>query len=85
MDFTFGIITSGEYDNFIIQIIESILNNNIPNYEIIIVGNTKLKETDKLKILYFDETIRTSWITRKKNIIIWNAKYENIVLLHDYK
>jgi hypothetical protein len=35
MDFTFGIITLGDHDNFIIQIIESIIKNKIPNYEII--------------------------------------------------
>lgn len=84
MDFTFGIITSGGYDNFIVQIIESIIRNNIPNYEIIIVGNTKIKGTDKIKIFYFNENIKAGWITRKKNIIVLNAKYENIVLLHDY-
>lgn len=66
MDFTFGIITTGEYDNFILDIIESIVKNNIPNYEIIIIGNTKIKEMDNIKILYFDETIKSGWITRKK-------------------
>ena len=42
MDFTFGIITSENADNFISTIIDSIVKNNIPNYEIIIVGNTKV-------------------------------------------
>lgn len=84
MKFTFGIITAGGYDNFIIQIIESIKKNNIPNYEIIIVGNTTIKEIDNIKVLYFNENIKPGWITKKKNIIVLNAKYENIVLLHDY-
>lgn len=84
MDFTFGIITCGGHDNFIAKIIESIIKNNIPNYEIIIVGNTKITETDKIKIIHFNENIKAGWITRKKNIIVLNAKYENIVLLHDY-
>ena len=84
MDFTFGIITTGDNDNFINIIIESIQNNKIPNYEIIIVGNTKVFETDKISVIKFDETIKNGWITRKKNIIAENAKYENIVLLHDY-
>ena len=84
MDFTFGIITLGESDNYLNQIIESIQQNNIPNYEIIIVGNTKIKKTDKIKIFLFDENIKVGWITKKKNIIAMNSKYENIVLLHDY-
>ena len=84
MDFTFGIITSGGYDNFILNIIKSIIKNNIPNYEIIIVGNTKIKQTDRINILTFNENIKPGWITKKKNIIALNAKYENIVLLHDY-
>jgi hypothetical protein len=84
MDFTFGIITSGNADNFIYKIIDSIIKNNIPNYEIIIVGHTNIEETSKIKKIYFDENIKKGWITRKKNIIVNNAKYENIVLLHDY-
>jgi hypothetical protein len=83
MDFTFGIITLGDHDNFIIQIIESIIKNNIPNYEIIIVGNTKIT-ADKIRVFGFDESIKSGWITRKKNMVVLNAKYDNIVLLHDY-
>ena len=50
MDFTFGIITDGNSDNFIKLIIESIIRNNIPNYEIIIVGNTCIIPNDKITI-----------------------------------
>jgi len=84
MDFTFGIITDGNNDHFINEIIKSIENNNIPNYEIIIVGNTKIEKNDKIQIISFDESIKDKWITRKKNIIAENATFENIVLLHDY-
>jgi hypothetical protein len=86
MDFTFGIITSGENDLFIMEIIISIVKNNIPNYEIIIVGNTKIQSNShtNIEIFEFDETIKKGWITKKKNIIALKAKYENIVLLHDY-
>jgi hypothetical protein len=84
MDFTFGIVTTGYNDEFLENIIESIVNNNIENYEIIIVGNTKIQSSEKVKIICFDESIRNGWITRKKNIIVNNAKYDNIVLMHDY-
>jgi len=84
MNFTFGIITDGNSDNFIEIIIDSIHKNNIPNYEIIIVGNSNIHQTDIIQIIKFDENIVSGWITRKKNIISLNAKYENIVMLHDY-
>jgi len=81
MDFTFGIITNS--DIFLPQIINSIKEQRIPNYEIIIVGNTQIQD-DKVRIIQFDESIKKAWITRKKNLICHNAKYENIVLIHDY-
>uniref|UniRef100_A0A6C0D4V2 Glycosyltransferase n=1 Tax=viral metagenome TaxID=1070528 RepID=A0A6C0D4V2_9ZZZZ len=84
MNFTFGINTDGNNDDFIKQIIESIEKNNIPNFEVIIVGNSKLPNTDNVTIIEFDDLEVPLWITRKKNIIIENAKYENICFLHDY-
>lgn len=84
MDFSFGIITTGDNDYFIQLIIDSIKHNNIPNYEIIIIGNSSIKNTDKVTIINFDETIKLGWITKKKNIIVEKSKYNNIVLLHDY-
>ena len=38
MNFTFGIITGGNNELMINDIINSIENENIPNYEIIVVG-----------------------------------------------
>lgn len=84
MEFTFGIITNGNNDKFLNKIIESIINNKIPVYEIIIVGNTKLESDGHIKIFSFDEKTKEGWITKKKNIIAKNARYENIVFLHDY-
>jgi len=83
MDFTFGIISGGNNEININKIIDSIENQKIPNYEIIIIGNTNIKR-EKTIVKPFDETIKKMWITKKKNIITTNAKYENIVYLHDY-
>ena len=83
MDFTFGIITGGENDKMINEIIDSIENENIPNYEIIIVGNSNLVRKNT-KVINFDETIKVGWITKKKNIITKESNFENIVFLHDY-
>ncbi len=84
MDFTFGIITDGNNDDYIRLIIQSIENNHIPVYEIVIVGNTKIEPTYNINIILFNETIKPGWITRKKNIIAKTAKYDNIVMMHDY-
>jgi len=91
MDFTFGIITFNNIEN-INKIINSIERQNIPNYEIIIVGCNKtfnLTSLNKLKrkncsCIPFDESIYSVWITKKKNLITQNAKYENVVYMHDY-
>jgi hypothetical protein len=83
MNFTFGIITYKDNENLINQIIDSIEFQNIPNYEIIVVGSCDI-DRKNLKVIPFDESIKPSWITRKKNIITENSKYENIVYLHDY-
>jgi glycosyltransferase involved in cell wall biosynthesis len=83
MNFTFGIITVSNENNFIDSIIDSIERQNIPNYEIIVVGDFKTNR-NFTRVIKFDETIKKNWITRKKNIITNEAKYDNIVYLHDY-
>jgi len=82
MNFTFGIITDGNNEGFIKKTIESIKKQQIPNFEIIVIGGKK--EYENCIHIPFDETIKTAWITRKKNIICEIALYENIVLMHDY-
>jgi hypothetical protein len=84
MDFSFGITTTGENDHFIGEIIQSIEDNHIPNYEILIIGKTTILPTEKITTIGFDETIKEGWLTRKKNILVEKSKYENVVLLHDY-
>lgn len=83
MDFTFGIITGGDQTAMIETIINSIEVENIPNYEIIIVGRCNV-ERKNTTMLDFPENLRPMWITKKKNIIANIAKYQNIVFLHDY-
>ena len=83
MNFTFGIVTSGNDDNSIQLVINSIEQLNIPEYEIIIVGNSQVSR-DRTKIIPFNENERPAWITKKKNLITQYAKYENVVYSHDY-
>lgn len=83
MKFTFGIVTAGTSDEFLNQVIDSIEKQNIPEYQILVVGNSQVSRKNTF-IIPFDEGIKTGWITRKKNIITTNARYENIVYTHDY-
>lgn len=84
MKFTFGIITSPGTDVFIQQIANSICEENIPEFEILIIGGNTAYDDGVLRVIPFDETQKKMWITRKKNLLTQNAKYENIVYLHDY-
>ena len=83
IDITFGIITDGTQDKRINQIINSIRDQDIANFEIIIVGNSKL-HGNRIVVIPFNENGKKAWITKKKNLVTLNAKYENIVFMHDY-
>lgn len=88
MKFSFCIPTDGIKD--ISNIIQSIIGQNIPEYEILVIGGNidmPILHNDKIigKHISFDETqTRGGWITRKKNILIGEARYENLVIVHDY-
>jgi len=86
MKITFGIITTENTQSYLNDIIRSIENQCIPSdsYEIIIIGNCSLMESNNIRIIPFDESLRNMWITKKKNIITTEAKYDNIVYMHDY-
>jgi hypothetical protein len=84
MDITFGIITAGGSDHYINEIITSIENESIPNYEVIIVGSSNISSRKNTRVIPFDESVKKWWITRKKNIIAENALYETLVIAHDY-
>jgi hypothetical protein len=83
IDLTFGIITNGKNDGYLERLLQSIHYQQIPNYEILIVGSTSLHDP-KVRVIPFDESQQENWITRKKNILSQQAKYDTIVFLHDY-
>ena len=83
MKFTFGIITDGDANTNLNPIVDSIEKQNIPEYEILIVGNNSISRKNT-KVISFDESIKPKWITRKSNLITLNSKYDNIVYAHDY-
>lgn len=83
MKFTFGIITDGKQDQSLFSVIYSIRRQHLPEYEIVIVGETRI-EGDDIVGVPFDEHVKDKWITRKKNLITEKASHENIAYLHDY-
>jgi hypothetical protein len=87
MKFTFGIPTAGNVD--LSELISNITDMNIPEYEILVIGGNLVDDIfhNGIKVgkhIPFDEYSKQGWITRKKNILAQEAKYENLVLLHDY-
>jgi hypothetical protein len=84
MKLTFGIVTNGKSEKNLRKSISSIRDLEVPDYEIIVVGNTKIESATDLTIIPFNESEKPNWITRKKNIISQKAKSEFVVFLHDY-
>jgi hypothetical protein len=71
-----------------INSIQNQKNLNENDYEIILVGPSSF-EIDKIvnkNIIHipFEDLSRNVWITKKKNIAVSAAKYENLVITHDY-
>lgn len=83
---TFGIITAGKRNEWVRQFIESVRAQNVPHYEIIIVGtwnDPELKDKHDIKYIHFTQKDDKGWITKKKNIAFKKAKYNNVLILHD--
>ena len=84
---SFGIVY-GNKPLFLNDIILSIKKQNIPEYEIILVGDSSvlppLYDETNVKKVNFNENILPMWITKKKNVIAQVAQYENLSIHHDY-
>lgn len=81
MKFSFGILTLYENTEQIQGVIDSIKALDIPEYEILLIGP---KNDQFENAIEFDETQKQGWITRKKNVLVDSAKYNNVVVMHDY-
>lgn len=84
MKFSFAITTT--YDNLpqIEEVKDSIRKLNIPEYEIVLIGGQKYEDENDTRYVFFDETQKQGWVTRKKNTAVECCKYDNVVLMHDY-
>lgn len=82
MDFTFGIITSYDDLQRLSDVIDSIKDLKIPNYEILVMGNEDYLPTEDT--VYVNMASEQQFVTNKKNRIAQMAKYQNLVIIHDY-
>ena len=80
---TFGMITKGERNDWIEEIIAAIHKQKIPNYEIIVCGTYFDRKEKNFTYIPFKERDDKGWITKKKNLIVQKAKYENLCIMHD--
>ena len=80
---TFGMITKGERNDWIEEILAAIRKQNIPNYEIIVCGTYFDRKEKDFTYIPFKERDDRGWITKKKNLIVQAAKYENLCIIHD--
>jgi len=78
---TFGILVDGTKEDAVERLIDSIISLDIPFFEIITVGTCSIKNKKNYRNISFEP--KTAWITRKKNMIAEEAKYENLVIMHN--
>ena len=67
-DWSFGIIYGSDCQ-YLQEVIQSIRKQNIPNYEIILVGDSSIPEIQNIEgedivKIDFDESIKPLWITK---------------------
>lgn len=79
----FGILSNGKRDGNVDRIIEAINTQGIPRLQIIVCGEYANKNGYEIDYLPFSEKDELGWITRKKNLIMEKAKYENVMIVHD--
>lgn len=83
VEITFGFVTNGANDDFLSKSIATIQDLHLTGFEIVIVGKTNI-ETKGIVHVPFDEGIKASWITRKKNLLAQVSNGEILLILHDY-
>lgn len=86
MNISYGICVGKNHNTeYMGNLIRSIRNQNNDKYEILLIGeNLNQYAADDVEILFFDESERSGWITKKKNILAKYSRYDIVCILHDY-
>ncbi len=80
---TFGIITNGKRLEWLQEAIASIRKQNISQSEIIICGAYPSPREANVIYIPFNQRDDLGWTTKKKNLIVQRASYENLCIIHD--
>lgn len=87
LEVSFGICLSPEYDaNQLQNLVDSIGKKSDTVYEVNLIGKFRndVNLPKNSNIIDFDETQKKGWITKKKNMLVNNSKYDIVCLIHDY-
>ena len=84
MSVTFGVLTKNNQTNVGV-IVDSIVAQNIPVFEVIVVGDVNdVWGMDNVRVLNDDVANSKNHITRKKNVVIEQASMDIVVIMKDY-
>ena len=79
---SFGLLTGNDNAD---NVISSIVDQKIPNYEIIVVGPPTFKSMySNVILISSNELEKKEWVTRKKNKVIQHASGSIVVIMKDY-
>ncbi|OGY12688.1 MAG: hypothetical protein A3A58_00295 [Candidatus Blackburnbacteria bacterium RIFCSPLOWO2_01_FULL_41_27] len=85
---TFGMLTMGDRNEWVEEIFAAIRKQKIPHYEVIVCGKYFDRDEKDFTYIPFGQRLFKpggwkGWITKQKNLIARNAKYENVCIMHD--
>lgn len=82
VQFTFGIVSGSTNSTTMFGQLKSIWDYAPKGSEVIVVGGSNPGKG--VSHIPFDDSQKSGWITRKKNLIAQNAQNEHVVIMHDY-
>lgn len=80
---TFGVITNGKREGWMERILKSIRAQSIPQYETIVCGTYYSRNESDFRYIPFNARDEKGWISKKKNLIAENARFNNLCIMHD--
>ena len=84
LDISFIIITNGNRDGLLNTVIEGIKYQNIPNYEIVIVGNSKIKNNfPEVNYIEAGDLADEGLLGAMRTVACAKARYDNMVVSDD--
>ena len=85
MKITYGIcVAPGSYPTDTLASILRETDHYQDDFEILLIGENIPDINSNVRVIDFDESEKSGWITRKKNVLAQEAQYPTLVLMHDY-